>query len=51
VPLPPFAASGDLPPGFHRATLSEVLERFGSGDADTIDRFAGCGDQESETPS
>jgi hypothetical protein len=31
VPLPPFAASGDLPPGFHRATLSEVLERFGSG--------------------
>jgi hypothetical protein len=31
VPLPPFAASGDLPPGLHRATLSEVLERFGSG--------------------
>jgi hypothetical protein len=31
VPLPPFAASGDVPPGLHRATLSEVLERFGSG--------------------
>lgn len=30
MPLPPFAASGDLPPGLHRATLSEVLERFGS---------------------
>jgi hypothetical protein len=31
VPLPPFTASGDLPLGVHRATLSEVLERFGSG--------------------
>ncbi len=31
MPLPPFTASGDLPPGVHRATLSEVLERFGSG--------------------
>jgi hypothetical protein len=31
VSLPPFAASGDLPPGIHRATLAEVLERFGSG--------------------
>ena len=30
MPLPPFIASGDLPPGIHRATLSEVLERFGS---------------------
>jgi hypothetical protein len=30
VPLLPFTASGDLPPGVHRATLSEVLERFGS---------------------
>jgi hypothetical protein len=30
VPLPPFAASGNLPPGLHCATLSEVLERFGS---------------------
>ena len=28
--LPPFTASGDLPPGIHRATLSDVLERFGS---------------------
>ena len=31
MPLPPFTASGDLPPGVHRATLSEALERFGSG--------------------
>jgi hypothetical protein len=31
VPLPPFTASGDLSPGVRRATLSEVLERFGSG--------------------
>src|SRR6266705_3302305 len=30
VPLPPFTASGDLPPGIHRATFSDVLERFGS---------------------
>ena len=29
--LPPFTASGDLPPGIHRATLAEALERFGSG--------------------
>ena len=31
MPLPPFTVSGDVPPGVHRATLSEVLERFGSG--------------------
>ena len=31
MPLPPFTGSGDLPPGVHGATLSEVLERFGSG--------------------
>jgi hypothetical protein len=31
VPLPPFTAHGDLPPGIHRATLAEVLERFGRG--------------------
>ena len=31
MPLPPFNAHGDLPPGIHRATLAEVLERFGSG--------------------
>jgi hypothetical protein len=31
VSLPPCTASGDLPPGIHRATLAEVLERFGSG--------------------
>jgi Family of unknown function (DUF6932) len=31
VPLPPFTAHGDLPPGIYHATLAEVLERFGSG--------------------
>lgn len=31
MPLPSFTASGDLPSSVHRATLSEVLERFGSG--------------------
>lgn len=30
MPLPDFNPSGDLPPGVHRATLKEVLERFGS---------------------
>ena len=30
MPLPPFTATGDLPPGIHRATLAEVLERFGT---------------------
>ena len=30
MPLPNFDASGDLPPGVHRATLNEVLQRFGS---------------------
>jgi hypothetical protein len=29
--LPAFNDDGDLPPGVHRATLSEVLERFGQG--------------------
>jgi hypothetical protein len=29
--LPAFNAEGDLPPGVHRATLAEVLERFGQG--------------------
>lgn len=29
--LPAFNAEGDLPPGVHRATLSEVVERFGQG--------------------
>ena len=27
----PFNAQGDLPSGVHRATLVEVLERFGHG--------------------
>ena len=29
--LPAFNEAGDLPPGVHSATLSEVLERFGRG--------------------
>ncbi len=29
MPLPPFTASGDLPPGVYRVTLREALERFG----------------------
>jgi hypothetical protein len=31
LPLPPFNDDGDLPIGVHRATLSEVLSRFGEG--------------------
>ncbi len=31
MPLPSLNARGDLPPGVHGATLSEVLERFGRG--------------------
>lgn len=31
MPLPPFTESGDLPPGVHRATLPEALQRFGTG--------------------
>jgi hypothetical protein len=33
--LPDLTASGDLPPGLHRATLDEVIARFGGG---TIER-------------
>ena len=29
--LPAFNQEGDLPPGVYRATLAEVLQRFGSG--------------------
>ena len=29
--LPPFTESGDLPVGVHRATLRDVIERFGRG--------------------
>ncbi|MGH7169692.1 MAG: DUF6932 family protein [Gemmataceae bacterium] len=29
--IPAFNEEGDLPPGVHRATLSDVLERFGQG--------------------
>lgn len=35
--LPAFNDQGDLPPGVHRATLQEVLERFGQG---SVQRFA-----------
>jgi hypothetical protein len=31
VALPAFNEEGDLPPGVYRASLSEVLERFGQG--------------------
>jgi hypothetical protein len=31
VPLPDFNSEGDLPPGVHRASLTEVLQRFGQG--------------------
>ena len=33
MPPPDFEPSGDLPPGIHRATLSEVLARLGAGTA------------------
>jgi len=33
VALPAFNNDGDLPPGVHRATIPEVLERFGQGSA------------------
>lgn len=29
--LPPFTGVGDLPPGVHRASLRDVLDRFGAG--------------------
>lgn len=35
--LPPFNETGDLPPGVHRATLPQILERFSVG---TIQRQA-----------
>jgi len=31
MPLPPFDSRGDLPEGVHRASLEEVLARFGQG--------------------
>ena len=33
MPLPEFNAHGDMPPGVHRATLTEVIDRFGNGTA------------------
>lgn len=38
--LPAFNEEGDLPPGVHRATLANVLERFGQG---TVQRWAVAG--------
>ena len=34
--LPEFTDEGDLPPGVHRATLADVLERFGQGSAKRV---------------
>jgi hypothetical protein len=31
VPLPAFTDAGDLPPGIHRATLTEAVAHFGAG--------------------
>jgi hypothetical protein len=45
VALPAFNQEADLPPGVHRATLAEVLARFGHGSvqrravADRLDRL------------
>ncbi len=33
MPLPALSNTGDLPQGVHRATLAEVIARFGSGSA------------------
>jgi predicted nucleotidyltransferase len=43
VTLPAFSEDGDLPPGVHGATLSEVLVRFGQGSVQRVavaDRLA-----------
>lgn len=37
MPLPPFENAGDLPEGLHRASLQEVLARFGAGTAQRRD--------------
>jgi hypothetical protein len=31
MPLPPLTPAGDLPPGIHLATVTEVAQRFGVG--------------------
>lgn len=36
MPLPKLTESGELPPGVHKAPLSETLERFGVGNAQRI---------------
>ncbi len=33
MPLPALSNTGDIPQGVHRATLAEVIARFGSGSA------------------
>ena len=33
MPLPSFNATGDLPPGVHRYPVGEILERFGTANA------------------
>lgn len=33
MPLPPFNAAGDLPPGVHRGTVTEILELFATTSA------------------
>jgi hypothetical protein len=48
VVLPAFSEDGDLPPGVYRATMTEVLERFGQGSiqrravADRLQRVYEC---------
>jgi len=37
MPIPPFTKSGDLPPGVHSGTLTEVLTRFGRGTPERVD--------------
>ena len=36
MPLPPPTSSGDLPLGVHRASLRELLDRFGVGSRQRI---------------
>lgn len=36
MPLPAFNEFGDLPEGIHRASLAEIVSRFGSGTAQRV---------------
>ena len=40
MPLPEFNKEGDLPVGIYRATLHEVIDRFGSGTPERRDATA-----------